>query len=154
MPRLGMDHFALPEKGGLTRDPATIFSHQMPGASDEVLLQNAVSMTVTASTDGDNLQVQVTLTNDKAGHHVPTDSPLRHLILLVTAEDENGQRFLQTSGPYLPDWWSARACEDCNPLPPLISGMKPYIFHNHSKPKLWFAWLLPENPTSASTPCC
>lgn len=104
MPRLGMDHFALPEKGGLTRDPATIFSHQMPGASDEVLLQNAVSMTVTASTDGDNLQVQVTLTNDKAGHHVPTDSPLRHLILLVTAEDENGQRFLQTSGPYLPDW--------------------------------------------------
>ena len=104
MPRLGVHHIALPEKGGLTRDPSTIFSHRMPGASDDILLQNAVSMTVTTAIDGNNLQVQVTLTNDKTGHHVPTDSPLRHLILLVTAEDENGELFKQKSGPHLPDW--------------------------------------------------
>ncbi len=48
MPRLGGNYIALPEKGGLARDPATIFSHRMPGASDVNLLQNAVSMTVTA----------------------------------------------------------------------------------------------------------
>ena len=104
MPRLGVRHIALPEKGGLTRDPSTIFSHRMPGASDDRLLQNAVSMTVTTAIDGNNLQVQVTLTNDKTGHHVPTDSPLRHLILLVTAEDENGELFKQISGHHLPDW--------------------------------------------------
>ena len=29
--------------------------------------------------------MQVSITNDRTGHHVPTDSPLRHLILLVQA---------------------------------------------------------------------
>lgn len=104
MPRLGVDHFALPGQGGLTRDPATIFSHRMPGASDEQLLRNAVSMTVTATIEGGLLQVQVMITNDKTGHHVPTDSPLRHLILLVSAEDEAGELLAQRDGPRLPDW--------------------------------------------------
>jgi mono/diheme cytochrome c family protein len=104
MPRLGVNHFALPEQGGLARDSAAIFSHRMPGASDEILLQNAVSMTVTAAMEGSVLQVQVTLTNDQTGHHVPTDSPLRHLILLVSAEDERGQLLVQQDGPRLPDW--------------------------------------------------
>ena len=104
MPRLGVDHFALPGQGGLTRDPATIFSHRMPGASDEYLLRNAVSMTVTATIEGGLLQVQVMITNDKTGHHVPTDSPLRHLILLVSAEDETGELLAQQDGPRLPDW--------------------------------------------------
>jgi hypothetical protein len=104
MPRLGVDHFALPEQGGLTRDPATIFSHRMPGASDETLLRNAVSMEVAASMEKGILNVQVTLTNDRTGHAVPTDSPLRHLILLVSAEDEGGRQLGQIDGPQLPDW--------------------------------------------------
>ncbi len=48
--------------------------------------------------------MQVNLTNDQTGHLVPTDSPLRHLILLVRAEDEQGQRLTQLDGPRLPDW--------------------------------------------------
>jgi hypothetical protein len=61
-------------------------------------------MTVTAAIEGRVLQVQVTLTNDQTGHHVPTDSPLRHLILLVSAEDERGQVLAQQDGPRLPAW--------------------------------------------------
>ena len=104
MPRLGGNHFALPEQGGLERDPSTIFSHRMPGSSDPDLLQNAVSMDVNAALVGSILQVQVTLTNDQTGHHVPTDSPLRHLILLVNAEAASGKPLTQRDGPRLPDW--------------------------------------------------
>jgi len=38
MPPLGVTHFALPEAGGQERDPSTIYSHRLPGASDEELL--------------------------------------------------------------------------------------------------------------------
>lgn len=104
MPPGGTDYFARPEKGGLKRDPATIFSHRMPGAMDQELLQNAITMTATARLEGNAVVVQVTITNDKTGHHVPTGSPLRHLILLVQATDGRGSTLPLQDGPALPDW--------------------------------------------------
>jgi len=35
---------------------------------------------------------------------VPTDSPLRHLILLVNATDAQGNPLAQTDGPTVPEW--------------------------------------------------
>ena len=104
MPHLGADHFAIPEQGGLRRDPDSIYSHLMPGAKDDALLQNSIAMTVTAELDGETLLVQVKLTNDQAGHHVPTDSPLRHLILLVEVVDSLGRALVYENGPRLPEW--------------------------------------------------
>lgn len=104
MPPLGATRFAQPEAGALERDPETIFSHRMPGAMDENLLQNAVSMQVSTALQEQELRVQVKITNDQTGHYVPTDYPGRHLILLVTARDRNGTSLLQTDGPVLPDW--------------------------------------------------
>lgn len=104
MPVAGYDYFVFPEKGGLHRDPNRIFSHLMPGATDEELLQNAVTMAATARLEGDAVVVQVDITNDKTGHHVPTDSPLRHLILLVQATDGQGQALPQLDGPMVPEW--------------------------------------------------
>ena len=104
MPPLGNTHFALPEAGGLMRDPVTIFSHRMPGASDQELLQNAVNMDVAACQEGNQLIVEVTLLNDQTGHHVPTDSPLRHLILLVKVTDSDGKLLRQMDGPVIPEW--------------------------------------------------
>ncbi len=104
MPSGDATHFALAEKGGLERDPATIFSHRMPGASDEKLLQNAVTMEVSTEREGDQLVVTVTITNNLTGHHVPTDSPLRHLILLVQATDSDGNLLHQDDGPTVPTW--------------------------------------------------
>ena len=98
------DHFARLDKGGLRRDPATIFSHRMPGAADETLLKNAVTLQTTAHEEGNQVIVGVTITNDKTGHHVPTDSPLRHLILWVQCTDGSGQPLVQQDGPKLPDW--------------------------------------------------
>jgi hypothetical protein len=104
MPPIGVTHFAIPEAGGLKRDPATIFSHRMPGASDEKLLQNAVSMTLEVERQGEQILVTVSITNDQTGHHVPTDSPLRHLILLVNVFGPEGEVLTQIDGPTVPDW--------------------------------------------------
>jgi len=100
----GNNIFALPEEGGLERNPETIFSHKMPGAASVELLQNSVSMDVSAEQKEDALFVTVSITNDRTGHHVPTDSPLRHLILLVNALDSSGSRLALLSGPTTPEW--------------------------------------------------
>lgn len=43
-----VDRFARLEVGGLQRDPERIFSHRMPGAGDETLLQNSATLGLTA----------------------------------------------------------------------------------------------------------
>lgn len=93
-----------PHAGGIERDPLTIHGHTQPGAMDEKLLQNAVTMTATAQVEGDTVVVEVEITNDQTGHHVPTDSPLRHLILLVQATDAGGNQLTQLEGPRVPEW--------------------------------------------------
>jgi len=93
-----------PDAGGVERDPMSIHAHIQPGAADEELLQNAVTMTATARLEGEAVVVQVDITNDKTGHHIPTDSPLRHLILLVQATVGQGQALPQLDGPTVPEW--------------------------------------------------
>jgi hypothetical protein len=105
----GVDYFVFPDKGGLIRDPQTIASHLQPGAADERLLQNTVSMTVDAQHVGRLLRVTVTITNSQAGHHVPTDFPGRHMILTVAASGRQGQGLAQEKCPLVPDWGGAQA---------------------------------------------
>ena len=104
MPPGQNNHFVRLDKGGVMRDPHTIFSHHMPGAANEELLQNAVKMDVKADRNGEQLVVTVTITNDRTGHHVPTDSPLRHLILIVKATDSQGHLLDFSDGPVVPEW--------------------------------------------------
>lgn len=104
MPTVDYDYFVFPEQGGLHRDPNRIHDHYMPGASDETLLQNSVTMTTSARLEGDEVLVEVSITNDKTGHHVPTGVPLRHMILVVQATDAGGNLLPLRDGPVLPDW--------------------------------------------------
>jgi len=104
MPTGLIDHFALIDEGGLVRDPETIFSHLMPGAAAEELLKNAISMSIEARNDDGKTNLQVNITNDKTGHHVPTDSPLRHLILVIEARTEDGELLEMIEGPVIPEW--------------------------------------------------
>jgi hypothetical protein len=93
-----------PEKGGVERDPNTIPAHTFPGAMSETPLKNSVTMSIKARSEGEQVVVDVSITNDKTGHHVPSDSPLRHLILLVKASDANGYPLQQLDGPTVPEW--------------------------------------------------
>ena len=104
MPPGKNDHFVRLDKGGVIRDPQSIFSHLMPGASDTELLQNAVTMTANTKLESDRLIVEVKIANDKTGHHIPTDSPLRQMILLVSVTDENGQPLSLLKGGTIPAW--------------------------------------------------
>jgi hypothetical protein len=118
MPQTGARYFTRPDKGGLNRDPGKIFNHRMPGAMDKQLLANAVTMSVTAARRHEEIAVSVSIVNDLTGHHVPTDSPLRHLILLVKATDRKGIILQQTGGPKLPDW-----CGVGNPANDCYAGL-------------------------------
>ena len=50
------------------------------------------------------IEVTVDITNDQTGHHVPTDSPLRHLILLVEVADSEGNHLALIEGEIVPEW--------------------------------------------------
>jgi nitrate/TMAO reductase-like tetraheme cytochrome c subunit len=108
MPHTGATRIASPAAGServaYPRDPLTIFSHAMPGASDTHLLRNAVTLQTTSRREGDKVVVEVTITNDKTGHHVPTDSPLRQLILVVLATTTEGRPLSLLAGPTIPAW--------------------------------------------------
>jgi len=93
-----------PGKGGVERDPATLHAHTSLGSRSEELLRNSVTMAATARLDGESIAVQVDITNDRTGHHVPTDSPLRNMILLVVATGPDGKPLPQTGGPTVPQW--------------------------------------------------
>lgn len=108
MPHAGVTTFVQlpPDEPGtiLPRNPDTIFSHRMPGAADHHLLENAASVDVETRRTDDTLYVTVRVTNTGAGHHIPTDNPLRNLILLVQAQDTDGQPLVLASGPTIATW--------------------------------------------------
>jgi hypothetical protein len=58
----------------------------------------------TPSATTNTLDVNVSVTNTRAGHKFPTDSPLRQLILVVTAEDRVGTELIQVGGDRIPNW--------------------------------------------------
>ena len=93
-----------PDKGGVKRDPMTIPAHTFPGTSNAELLQNSVTMATSARREGGQVSVDVTIVNDKTGHHIPTDSPLRQMILLVSVTDGQGQTLPLLEGSTVPDW--------------------------------------------------
>ena len=104
MPPVQNNRFVFAEKGGQARDYYASHDHRMLGARDEQFMQNAVTMQATAQMKGDQIQVAVSITNDKTGHSVPTDSPLREVLLVVTAKDANGKPLALASGSKLPTW--------------------------------------------------
>ena len=123
MPSSGAEFFAHPEKGGLKRDPNTIVSHRMPGARDLDLLENAVSLTLEAEQLPEGIRVRTKVVNDLTGHHVPTDSPLRHLILVVRAYGSDASELSLKAGPVLPEW-----CGSGDPADGCYAGLPGKVF--------------------------
>jgi len=104
MPPANAKYMVFANRGGLVRNYAEMFDHTMPGASDTDLLTHAVTMTSNAQRSGDQLQVQVSIVNDHTGHDVPTDAPMRSMILVVEATDASGKTLTLTNGPVNPDY--------------------------------------------------
>jgi ssDNA-binding Zn-finger/Zn-ribbon topoisomerase 1 len=83
------------------------FSHNMmkrDNTNSAILVAQAASVTVDAIKENGNVKVNVRVINTGAGHKLPTDSPLRHLILVVEARDEDDRLLTQVEGPTIPAW--------------------------------------------------
>ena len=104
MPESDSDWFVFEERGGLSRDYVTLHNHTMLGATDETFLQNAVTMQTSAEWIDGQVQVEVSITNDQTGHHVPTDAPMRSLILVVEVRDAEGNLLELLDGSVNPDF--------------------------------------------------
>jgi hypothetical protein len=107
------------------------------------MIQNAASLKVklTYEPDQDNsLKVRVEVENKRAGHKFPTDSPLRHLILVVSAKDQFEFPLARVDGEELPEWAGT-----ANPLMSQ-NGVEGYA----GQPGIIFANLLVEETTNVS----
>ncbi len=102
MPISDENWFVDPVRGGLSRDNVQLHNHTMLGATSETLLQNTVTMNTDAQRADNQIQVQVSITNDRAGHDVPTDVPIRSVILVVEALDANGNPLALVDGSVNP----------------------------------------------------
>ena len=65
---------------------ATVNLHQMPGSHSLEQLNKTIKAQMSTAREGDQLKVTVEVANAAAGHFVPTGSPMRQLILEVTAD--------------------------------------------------------------------
>lgn len=123
MPGSGAEFLAHPDKGGLKRNPATLAGHRMPGARDVELLRNAVTLTLEAESAAEGIRVKTKVVNDQTGHHVPTDFPLRHVMLVVRAYGKDGSMLPLKSGSVLPEW-----CGSGNPSDGNYAGLPGKVF--------------------------
>ena len=83
------------------------FSHNMmkrDNTGDPILVQQAATVTIEAQKEQGKTKVIVNVVNTRAGHKLPTDSPLRHLILVVEVKDKNDKLLAQVDGPTIPEW--------------------------------------------------
>ena len=102
MPPVDYEYFVYQDKGGVKRDPDKIFDHNMTGFMEDELMQNAVSLEVDAITKNDLLNLVINVSNDKTGHDVPTDFPLRQVILVIDVLDEEGNKIELSEGETIP----------------------------------------------------
>ncbi len=105
MPATGkMEYFTTPESGGISRDPMSIPSHLQLGVRHEDFMRETIELDAKGEMDGETLKVTVAIRNTGAGHHYPTGSPMRNMILLVNAIDKNGNPLTFVEGETVPKW--------------------------------------------------
>jgi photosystem II stability/assembly factor-like uncharacterized protein len=97
-------YIAKPGEGALRREPATIYTHHDLGVSHQDFMKGAADLELQAWQEGERLKVTVSVVNSHTGHHLPTDHPMRNILLLVAAIDGRGQALPQLSGEVIPEW--------------------------------------------------
>ena len=106
------------------RPTTTIHTHRMTGVRDEAFMRASVAMTTTAAQGPDGVRVDVAITNIGAGHDIPTDSPMRNMILVVSATDAQGQPLLIWETRVVPDWGgTAHETSNTQSLIPNYAGL-------------------------------
>jgi hypothetical protein len=76
----------------------------MTGASDVTLLESTATLTLDVWREGKEVRVMTVVTNDRAGHHIPTDHPARNILLVVSATGLDGKPLAMRWGDLVPPW--------------------------------------------------
>jgi nitrate/TMAO reductase-like tetraheme cytochrome c subunit len=100
----GARRFALEKEGGVVREAATLSSHMQFGLNDAAFMRSTVRLSSRTRATGGRLVVDVSIENVAGGHHIPTGSPMRNMILIVRAADSDGRELELLSGERIPDW--------------------------------------------------
>lgn len=95
---------ALASKGAIVRDPKTVASHAFSAGNDAQFMREAVELSVRSERSGDTLSVVASVKNVGAGHHLPSGSPMRNMLLVVEARDGKRGRLELLQGERLPVW--------------------------------------------------
>jgi hypothetical protein len=90
-----------PGHGGLEREPRTLASHGFAASTAE-MLQRCLELEATVHGKKGRVDVEVSLRARLVGHRVPTGFVDRHLLLVVTATDAQGEPAPLLDGPRLP----------------------------------------------------
>ena len=67
-----------------------VHKHQFYGAYDEEMLRDCATLEIDATQNGESVSVWIRLTNQSVGHHLPTGTPMRMVLLKVEALDAGG----------------------------------------------------------------
>ncbi len=95
---------------GFPRDPEDIRQHIFRGPLEGSprMIDSALLVSLTLSTDGDELVVDAGINNGGCGHAVPTGEPMRALVLVLEAEGDCGV-LVPSAGMTVPDTGGALA---------------------------------------------
>jgi len=104
MPATDDAYITLPEKGGIWREPGFFSNHRMLGVSDAEFIRDALTLALDVRQDGNRILVEIRVTNEKVGHHIPTGHPARNMLLIVEATDRHGRPLSQVDGRRIPRW--------------------------------------------------
>lgn len=104
MPISTENWFVFQEEGGLTRDYLPLHNHTMRGIQDVDFMQNAVTMETTVDRVGEQIDVEISITNDQTGHHIPSGIPIRSMMLVIEVVDDKGTLLDLIAGSVNPDY--------------------------------------------------
>lgn len=97
----GMMTNIAPGKGGIERDPNSLASHNMSGATGP-MLKKSIRVDAKLNRAKEKVQVAVRIEARNVGHRVPTGFIDRHLVLLVQAWDKADKEMSISGGSLLP----------------------------------------------------
>ena len=89
--------------GRIERAASTLSSHRFHDSRSAGLLDTSVGLTLSARIEGDTVVAEIEVANLGTGHHLPAGSPMRHMLVLVSA-DADGAPLTMIDGPALPEW--------------------------------------------------
>lgn len=90
------------EHGGKQRKSQTLSSHDFQSNIDQ--LRNAINFNLSHTQTADKITLSIHINNIGAAHDLPSGNPNQHMILVVTALNEQGKALNRLSGTVLPKW--------------------------------------------------